>query len=124
MARPKLSGAGMVRMQTLEEALPYVQTLHSITERMALAVKSQQPILPFVQQLKRAATPLASHLKGHFGAMADQVTGLYLVASRGGGDRIRVNNLREAVGSLRNGIDVAMRKIYEEYGEEEAEGEV
>jgi hypothetical protein len=117
MVRPKVTGAGMQRLQTLDEALPHVQTLHSLTERMALAVRTGQPLHPIAQQLKRASVPLADLLKGHFGMLSDQVTHLYLVASRGGGDRVRVNNLREAVGAIRNAIDIAVRKVYEDYAE-------
>lgn len=121
MARPKLSGQGVQRIQTLEEAAILLQNLHGIVEKMALALRAQQPLQPFVQTLRRASVPLADLLKGHYGLLSDQVTGLYLVATRGGGDRVRVNNLREAVGSLRNAIDIAMRKVYEDYGEEEIE---
>jgi hypothetical protein len=123
MARPKLTGPGVQRLATLEEAGVQLQVLHGIVEKMALAVRSQQPLQPFVQQLRRASVPLAETLKGHYGLLADQVTGLYLVATRGGGDRVRVNNLREQIGSLRNALDVAIRKVYEDYGETEEASE-
>lgn len=108
----------MQRLATLEEAGLQLQTLHGIVERMAMALRAQQPLQPFVPQLKRASVPLATTLKGHYGMLADQVTSLYLVATRGGGDRVRVNNLREAVGSLRSALDIAERKLYEDFGEE------
>lgn len=123
MARTKLTGPGVQRLQTLEEATIQLQTLHSIVEKMAMAFRAQQPLHPFVQQLRRASVPLADTLKGHYGQLADQVTALYLVASRGGGDRVRVNNLREAIGGLRSALDVAMRKVWEDYGESEQEVE-
>jgi hypothetical protein len=119
LARPKLTGSGVQRLQTLEEANAKLQTLHGIVEKMAMAVRSQQPIQPWVQSLKRSAVPLAGLLKGHYGMLADQVTGLYLVATRGGGDRIRVNNLREAIGGLRSALEIAERKVYEDFGEPE-----
>jgi hypothetical protein len=118
MARPKLTGAGVQRLQTLEEAAILLQTLHGIVEKMAMALRAQQPIQPFVQQLRRASVPLADLLKGHYGLLSDQVTSLYLVATRGGGERARVNNLREAVGGLRNALEIAERKVYEDFGEE------
>jgi hypothetical protein len=121
MARPPLTGAGMQRIQTLEEAGLQLQTLHGIVEKMAMALRAQQPLQPFVQQLRRASVPLADTLKGHYGTLGDQVTMLYLVATRGGGDRVRVNNLREAVGSLRSALDIAMRKVYEDYAESPVE---
>ena len=117
MARPKLTGPGVQRLQTLEEATVLLQTLHSIVEKMAMALRAQQPIQPFVQQLRRASVPLAGLLKGHYGMLADQVTALYLVATRGGSERVRVTNLREAVGGLRNALEIAERKVYEDFGE-------
>jgi hypothetical protein len=48
--------------------------------------------------------------------LSDLVTGLYLVSTRGGSDRVRVSNLREAIGGLRNALEIAERKVYEEYG--------
>jgi hypothetical protein len=121
MARPKLTGPGVQRLQTLEEAAVLLQTLHGIVEKMAMALRAQQPIQPFVQQLRRASVPLADLLKGHYGLLSDQVTGLYLVATRGGGERARVNNLRETIGGLRNALEIAERKVYDDFGEPEDE---
>jgi hypothetical protein len=117
MARPLLTGAGMQRLQTLEEAELKLQALHTIVEKMAMALRAQQPLQPFAQQLRRASVPLATCLKGHYGALSDQVTALYLVATRGGGDRAKVNNLREAVGGLRSALEIAARKVYEDHAE-------
>lgn len=119
MARQPLTGAGVQRIQTLQEAELQLQKVHTIVEKMAMALRAQQPLQPFTQQLRRASVPLAEGLKGHYGMLADQVTGLYLVASRGGGDRVRVNNLREAVGGIRSALDIATRKVYEDYAEPE-----
>jgi hypothetical protein len=121
MARPKLTGPGVQRLQTLEEAAILLQTLHGIVEKMAMALRAQQPIQPFVQQLRRASVPLADLLKGHYGLLSDQVTGLYLVATRGGGERARVSNLRETIGGLRNALEIAERKVYDDFGEPEDE---
>jgi hypothetical protein len=121
MARPKLTGPGVQRLQTLEESAVLLQTLHGIVEKMAMALRAQQPIQPFVQQLRRASVPLADLLKGHYGLLSDQVTGLYLVATRGGGERARVNNLRETIGGLRNALEIAERKVYDDFGEPEDE---
>lgn len=119
MARPNLTGAGAQRLQTLQDATVMLQALHGIVEKMAMALRAGQPLQAFSQQLKRASTPLAELLKGHYGLLSDQVTGLYLVSTRGGGDRVRVNNLREAIGGLRNALEIAERKVYEEYGVKE-----
>lgn len=119
MARPQVSGAGAQRLKTLEEAGLLLQGLHSIVERMALAAKVQQPIQPYVGQFRRAAVPVADLLKGHFGPIADQVTALNLLATRSGRDRLRVNGLREGIAAIRNSLDVAGRKVYEQFAVEE-----
>ncbi|MGI9077288.1 MAG: hypothetical protein ACR2G6_08165 [Gemmatimonadaceae bacterium] len=113
MARPQLNGSGVQKIKTLDEALVQVQTLHSIIERMALANKSQQPMQPFGLQLKRAAVPVASLLKGQFGSISDQVNALTLIATRGGDERVRISNLREGVAAVKQSIEIAARKVYE-----------
>ena len=122
MASTPLSGAGQVRMKTLEEALAHLGLLHSIVEQMALAHKTQQPLQPFGSRLKRAAVPVTDLLKGQFGLIADQVTGLTLIATRGGSDRMKVNSLREGVASIRTAIELTQRKVAEQYAEEQTDG--
>jgi hypothetical protein len=39
MAGPKLDGAGIQKMKTLEEAVTQVQRLHGVVEHYALALK-------------------------------------------------------------------------------------
>ena len=119
MVRPNLTGAGAQRLQTVQDATLMLQALHGIVEKMAMALRAGQPLQPYSQKLKRASTPLAELLKGHYGLLSDQVTALYLMSTRGGGDRVRVNNLREAIGGLRNALEIAERKVYEEYGVKE-----
>src|SRR2546421_417028 len=121
MARPKLTGAGQQRIKALEEAIVHVQNLHTIVERIALAHKQAQPILPFIHQLKRATVPVTDLLKGQFGPIADQVTHMVLMATRGGNDRSRINSLREGIGGIKSAIDVATRKVYEQHAEEGGE---
>ncbi|MBA3559754.1 MAG: hypothetical protein H0W30_14300 [Gemmatimonadaceae bacterium] len=114
MARPQLNGTGVQKIKTLDEALIQAQTLHSIIERMALASKAQLPLQPFGQQLKRAAVPVASMLKGQFGSISDQVNALTLIATRGGNERVRISNLREGIAAVKQSIEIAARKVYEQ----------
>ena len=120
MSRSPLTGAGLVQMKVLEEALGHLGLLHSIVEQMALALKTQQPLQPFGPRLRRAAVPVTDLLKGQFGLIADQVTHLTLVATRGGNERMKVTSLREGVASIRTAIELAQRKVAEKYAEEEA----
>lgn len=119
MARPQLTGPGQQRLQALEDAMAQMGLLHSIVERMALAFKNQQPLQPFGQQLRRAAPPIADLLKGQYGTIADQITQLTLVATRGGGDRAKITALREGVAGVKASIEIAQRKVFEQFAVEE-----
>lgn len=121
MARTQLTGVGTQLMHTLEEAATHVQRLHGIVEKMAMAHKLQQPTAPFGQQLRRAAAPLVGMLKVQYSVLADQVSGLILVATRGGNEQRKVSALREGVGQLRAQIEIAMNKVSEQHAMEKAE---
>ena len=109
----QLDGAGQAKMATLEDATLQLQRLHGIVERMAIAVRGQQETSSFRQQIHRAATPLVGLLKPQFGLIADQVSGLLLVASRGGGDQARLRALRESVAQVRMQLEIAVTKVKE-----------
>lgn len=110
-----MDGAGLAKMETLEEANAQLQHLHAIVERMAIAVRSQQNTAAFGQQIRRAGAPLVGLLKGQFGMIADQVSALLLIATRGGGDQTKLRSLREAVAQLRIQIEIAMTKTKEKH---------
>jgi hypothetical protein len=115
-AGPKLDGAGAAKMTTLETALTHLQRLHGLVERMAVALRSKEPMSSYVPQVKRTATPLVGLLKGQFGMISDQATALLLVASRsGGGDEQRVRSLREGVGQIRQSLEIAVAKVREKH---------
>jgi hypothetical protein len=115
---PKLDGAGLAKMTTLEEATAAVQRLHGIVERMAMAVRSQQDTAQFGAQIRRAASPLVGLLKGQFGMIADQVSALLLIATRSGGDQAKLRSLREGVAQLRIQIEIAVAKTKEKHAVE------
>ena len=123
MSRTQLTGAGTQLVQTLEDAGAHVQRLHGIVEKMAMAHRLQQPTAPFGQQLRRAATPLVGLLKVQYSFLADHVSGLILVATRGGNEGRKVSALREGIGQLRAQLEVAMNKVYEQHAVEEEESE-
>ena len=118
MPRPQLTGIGSQLVQTLDTAAGHLQRLHGIVEKMAMAHKLQQPTAPFGQQLRRAAAPLVGLLKGQYGVLADQVSGLILVATRGGNEQRKVMALREGVGQLRQQVEIAVNKVYEHHAAE------
>ena len=112
---PKLDGAGHAKMETLEDASAQVQRLHGIVERMAIAVRSQQDTAQFGAQIRRAGSPLVGLLKGQFGMIADQVSAMLLIATRGGGENNKVRSLREAVAQLRTQLEIAITRTKEKH---------
>jgi hypothetical protein len=125
LARTQLTGAGTQLIHTLEDAATHLQRLHGVVEKMAMAHKLQQPTAPFGQQLRRAAAPLVGLLKTQYSTLADQVSGLILVATRGGNEQRKISALREGVGQLRAQLEIATNKVYEQHAVEtdEARGE-
>jgi hypothetical protein len=125
LARTQLTGAGTQLIHTLEDAATHLQRLHGIVEKMAMAHKLQQPTAPFGQQLRRAAAPLVGLLKTQYSTLSDQVSGLILVATRGGNEQRKISALREGVGQLRAQLEIATNKVYEQHAVEtdEARGE-
>ena len=111
----KLDGAGAVKMTTLQDASIAMQRIHSIVEQMALAAKNQQATINQGLQLRRFATPLVGQLKGAFGPMADQISQMILIATRGGQENVKVRSLRESVASLKTQIGIAMNKVKERH---------
>ena len=118
MARTQLDGAGMAKMKTLEEATAGVQRVHALVERYALAVKQGVNTSQFIHSIRRALEPLVGLLKPQFGALSDQVASVNLAATRGGNEQMRVRGLREGVASLRQGLEIAERKVREQHGTE------
>ena len=118
---PKLDGAGLAKMATLDEATAAVQRLHGIVERMAIAVRSQQNTAQFGAQIRRSGSPLVGLLKGQFGMISDQVSALLLVATRGGGDQAKLRSLRELVAQIRTALEIAVAKTKEKHAVEEGD---
>ena len=108
---PKMDGAGTAKMTTLNEALAHLTRVHGVTEKMANELRNMRPIGPMGLQFKRVALPLAATLKAQFGLMSDQVTGMILVATRGGGDAPKVRALREGVAQLRQALEIQINIV-------------
>src|SRR6188474_2481658 len=81
MAGPKLDGAGVQKLKTLEDATTMLHRIHGLVETYALAVKKSHPTAHYIQQIRRALPPLIGLLKGQFGMIADQVAALNLLAT-------------------------------------------
>ena len=120
-AGPKLDGAGIQKVKTLEDATTMLHRIHGLVETYAIAVKKKQPTSFTIQQIRRALPPLIGLLKGQFGMIADQVATLNLMASRGSNEETRLRVLREGVGSARIAIDIAMVRVKENHAVEEAD---
>ena len=113
MAVSKLDGPGIVKMSTLKDAHLMIQRVHGLVEQMAMAQKKEKSTSVLGMQLRRAATPLVGLLKGHFGPMSDLVSGMILVATRGGNEGAKVRSLREMMGQLKSQMEIAQNKVKE-----------
>jgi hypothetical protein len=111
----KIDGAGAAKLETLDRAVKDVQRLNTIVERMAQAHRMNQPLATFRQQIHRAATPVASLLKMQFGPIADLITNLILVSTRGGTDQQKVRLLRESVAQIRVHLEMADAKVRKDH---------
>jgi hypothetical protein len=113
MVGPKMDGAGLEKLKTLEKAQSQLQRVHGFVEHMAVAAKSQQPTATYAQQVRRTAAPMVQLLKTQFGMIAEQVNALLMVAARSGSDQIRVRSMREQVAQIRVQLDIALTKTVE-----------
>lgn len=118
MAGVKLDGAGAQKMKTLEEALATIQTMHGMVERMAIEIKNQKSVGILPQQVKRLAVPLQGQLKGQFGLIADQVSGMILASGRGGSDTVRLRTMREYIAQIRTSVELNVNKVKEQHSVE------
>ena len=112
---PKLDGAGLAKLDTLEEANGQVQRIHGLVEQMAMAMRSGQDTTQFGAQIRRTGSPLVGKLKGQFGMIADQVSALMLIATRGGGEQVKLRSMREGVAQIRIQLEIAVAKTKEKH---------
>ena len=112
---PTLDGAGMAKMETLETASAQLQRLHGIVEQMAMAMRAQQNTSQVGAQMRRAGSPMVGLLKGQFGTIADQVTALLLVSTRGGGEQTKLRSMREGIAQVRTALEIAVTKTREKH---------
>jgi hypothetical protein len=107
MPGPRLDGAGLAKMKTLEEAMLLLQRVHGLVETYAVAVKNGQPSAPLVSNIRRTLPTLSENLKTQFGLIADQVMQVNISASRGASESIRIRTLREGVAQIKQALEIA-----------------
>jgi hypothetical protein len=115
MAGTQLDGAGMAKLKTLEDAAAALHRAHALVERYALAVKQGANSAQLIHAIRRTLEPMVGLLKPQFGMLADQVASVNLAATRGGSEQTRVRSLREGIGALRQGFEIAERKVREQH---------
>ena len=115
----KIDGAGLVKLETIEQAVTQVQRLNTIVERMAQSQRNSQPLAPYRQQIQRAASPIAGLLKPQFEPIADMITNVVLISSRGGSDQQKVRSLREAVAQIKVQLEAAESRVRKQHAVEE-----
>jgi hypothetical protein len=119
----KVDGPGLAKLETLDRAFKDIQRLNTVIERMAQAQRMNQPLAAFRQQIHRAATPVASLLKIQFGPIADMITNLVLVSTRGGNDQQKVRLLRESLAQIKVHLEMADAKVKKDHALEDKEKE-
>ena len=122
MSTPKMDGAGLAKMETLESAVATMQTIHGIVEQMAIGVKNGASTAPYIQRLRRTASPLVGLLKGQFGMISDGVAAMVLSATRGSNDQTRLRILRESVASVKVHLEIAQKRVLEAHMVTDDEG--
>jgi hypothetical protein len=65
--------------------------------------------------MRRAGSPMVGLLKGQFGMIADQVTALLLVSTRGGGEQTKLRSMREGIAQVRTALEIAIAKTKEKH---------
>jgi ABC-type enterochelin transport system substrate-binding protein len=118
----KIDGAGLSKLETLEQAVTLVQRLNTIVERMAQTQRNNQPLAQFRQQVQRAAAPVASLLKPQFEPISDMVTNVVLISTRGGSDQQKVRSLREAVAQIKVQLDSAESRVRKQHTVDDGAG--
>ena len=119
----KVDGAGLAKLETLEQAVTHVQRLNTVVERMAQAQRNSQPLAQFRQQIQRAAAPMASLLKPQFEPISDMVTNVVLISTRGGSDQQKVRSLREAVAQIKVQLESAEGRVRKQHAVVDGEAE-
>ena len=117
----KIDGAGLVKLETLEQAVTQVQRLNTIVERMAQSQRNGQPLAQYRQQIQRTAAPIASLLKSQFEQISDMITNIVLISGRGGSDQQKVRSLREAVAQIKVQLDAAESRVRKQHTVEEGD---
>jgi hypothetical protein len=121
MAKPTVDGPGQAKLEVLESATAIAQTVHGLVEKYAIAVRTNQNAASYPQMIKRAATPLVGLLRSQFQLLGDLSTDLILIATRGGGaEQAKVRMLRERVGQLKSGIELAVTSTTQKHAIAEA----
>lgn len=121
MATHRIDGPGLAKLETLDQAMTYLQRVNSIVERMAQAARIQQSTAPFKQQIVRAATPIVGLLKAQFDQIAEHVSHMIVLTSRGGTESVRIRSLREAVAQIRTQIESAAARTRQIHAVKEAD---
>ena len=118
-AGPRLDGAGLAKMKTLDEALLLLQRVHGLVESYAMAVKQNQPAGPFLMNLRRTLPTLAENLKAQFGLISDQIIAVSLQSSRGASEQVRVRVLREGVAQIKQALEIAVAQTKDKHSAED-----
>ncbi len=120
---PKLDGAGIAKLKTLDEAMLLLQRVHALVEQYALAMKRNQPGGPLVQTIRRTLPSLSENLKNQFGTISELVMSVNLAATRGASEAVRVRTLREGVAQIKQALEIAMKQTRDRHTSKDDRGQ-
>ncbi len=105
----KLSGAQMVKLESLEEARRKWDRVRKLVEQAAASPKSQDDL---IRQCLRTSSEVGRFLSSNgFGALANHTIELASVIRRPGTVQAKIGAMREAVGKAYVGFDRVRRDI-------------
>ena len=122
MAGIRLDGAGVAKMNTLDEAMTLHQRIHGLVEQYALSVKQNKPAGTFRQNFKRQVPTLAGMLKGQFGMISDLVTSVNMQMTRGASEQVRVRTMREGMAAIKVQLEIAIAHTIQKHEMKEGSG--
>jgi hypothetical protein len=115
MAGLILDSMGTQKMKALDDAMVQMHRLNGLVETLAMNSKKGSPSASLVQSIKRQLSTLAANLKSHFGMISDQVTNVYISASRGSSDAARARVLKEGIAQIKQAIDIGIAQTKEKH---------
>lgn len=117
----KMSARAQKRMAFFDEAKVKVDRLYALIEQYATARSAQDQFLGPISRTAQDVSQL--FMDGGEAVMGDDANQIAMLARRGGLVNMKARAFRELVGSIRSGVDTAVKVIIAEEGHREDNSE-